>query len=156
MLSTFLLIVVIILVILFLRSVSEKTITMPPDVGGSFSPVPGEVPGAPDFKAMEGVVDGEPYTADVYEDAGVTVSIDTDEPFDHDREVDAREGRPEIKADDPFRAELEELLSLGADLIELMGETSWISASFPRRITVDAALAEKTARLLVRIKRKIV
>lgn len=156
MLSTLLVIAVVVIVILFLRSVSEKTITMPPEARGYSPSVSGGVPGEPAFGTIEGEVDGEPYTAEVYEEDAVTVSITTEEPFQHDAEVNAREGRPVIKADDPFRAEMEELLAMGADLIEVMGETSWISASFPRRIKMDAALAEKAARLLVRIKQKTV
>lgn len=152
MTPTIIAVIAVIIVILLLRSFSEKKIEMP---GGSGGYAPPPLAGdEPSFEAIEGEVDGVPYTADVYDNDSVTVSIEIDEPLQFAGEVDARGGRPGIKDDVPFKQEAEELLTLGAVYIDVTGENDWIAADFPLSTGMDAALAGKAARLLVRIRRK--
>lgn len=99
-------------------------------------------------------MEGVPYTADIFDDGFVSVLIDIAEPLTFTGEVDARGGRPEIKNDLPFKQEAEELLTMGAIRIDATGDADQISADFPLSVRMDAALAEKAARLLVSIRRK--
>ena len=151
MTSTILLIAAAIIVILLLRSSSEKKIDMP---GNFIEPPPPHLEPEPVFEMIEGEIEGVPYTADAYDNDSVMVSIDIVEPLKITGEVNARDGRPDIENDDPFKAEAEELLNLGAVYIDVTGEADWISADFPLSIKMDEVLAGKVARLLIRIKQK--
>ncbi len=160
MLTNIAIVAAVIIVILILRSISEKRIGLPeaPWNGGPGPSPDGADPGpgldpAGGFDAFGGKVGEVEYVADMYSDDAITVEIDLDDTPENAAEMDIRDGGAlDLDPADPLRPEAEALIAMGANYIDVGLNADRVAAEFPASMKIDHAFAERAVQHLIRLK----